>query len=216
MQNNFIFLNVGEIRPYVLPSNSADTQVIPLSHRARVRVSLAPIGTSRARGNRRHTGRQEFLILHTRSRNAPITDPGWVYKVLHIRQTYSTSRVRLSPSSRCLPRLLQTVTCRPSLPFLSFSFNLALFRFPLLLLPFPFSLLCCFSRSLTISILVRSTRILFSPGFHRLRSFRSSFSGGKVTSITIFFYRKIKIFCRSRQVFASIDARTRTPSFKTT
>lgn len=97
-----------------------------------MRVSPAPIGTSRARGNRRHTGRQEFLILHTRSRNAPITGPGWVYKVLHIRQTYSTSRPLVGVSPVC---------CKPPYAaLLSFFSPFPLFFFRPRPLRFPFSL----------------------------------------------------------------------------
>lgn len=157
VQNNFIFLNVGEIRPYVLPSNSTDTQVIPLSHRTRARVSPAPIGTSRAPGNRRHTGRQEFLILHTRSRNAPITIPGECTRF----STYARHIPRLARASRPLVGVSPVCFKPPYAALLSFS-SLFPLTSPSSAFPFsfslPFSLYPSFlslSLSLSISLFVR-------------------------------------------------------------
>lgn len=66
---------------------------------------LAPpvrIGTT-CTGNRRHTGRQEFLILHTRSRNAPITIPRECTRF----STYARHIPRLAR----LPGSLVSVSC---------------------------------------------------------------------------------------------------------
>ena len=60
------------------------------------------IGTT-CTGNRRHTGRQEFLILHTRSQNAPITIPRECTRF----STYARHIPRLAR----LPGSLVSVSC---------------------------------------------------------------------------------------------------------
>lgn len=68
------------------------------------RVPAPPvrIGTT-CTGNRRHTGRQEFLILHTRSQNAPITIPRECTRF----STYARHIPRLAR----LPGSLVSVSC---------------------------------------------------------------------------------------------------------
>lgn len=70
-------------------------------------------------GNRRHTGRQEFLILHTRSRNAPITIP--------------RECTRFSTYARHIPRLARLPGSRQCLLFPT---NRQLFRVYLFLFSF--------------------------------------------------------------------------------
>lgn len=142
----------------------------------------------------------------------PHNDPGGVYKVLHIRQTYSATRTHASRSSHSVSPFAANRHAALLL-FLSFSFNLALFRPSLvpsphrrprslhlpfvpppflsstvaLALPFPLSL------SLSLAVFVRHDRepsLPVSTGYGRFGVLQRRRS----TSITTLFYRKIKTF----------------------
>lgn len=92
-------------------------EVIPLSRR-----TVCPACSNWnnvCTGNRRHTGRQEFLILHTRSRNAPITIP--------------RECTRFSTYARHIPRLARLPGSRQCLLFPT---NRQLFRVYLFLFSF--------------------------------------------------------------------------------
>lgn len=122
-------------------------EVIPLSRR-----TVCPACSNWnnvCTGNRRHTGRQEFLILHTRSRNAPITIP--------------RECTRFSTYARHIPRLARLPGSRQCLLFPT---NRQLFRVYLFL--FSFSL---FHSPLHHSFL---SSILLPPLFFLLPRFRSS------------------------------------------